>query len=510
MKKIIFTLILCLNNYLNIYSQTTAGTIVTVSPNPQTPSSIFGNNIVVFKPSDGDFSSQVDSNATGTVYTLGPGVYNISNFFRIPTNGGFVGAGKNATKVITWYSNSVAAATFRITDNNYIGGMTIYCGYHEVSGGAQFQVPIGLDSTLSDSPSTNFVVDSVALWGQTDNVVINHAAKCTGQFWNCDFNSSWDFNVLKGAGGNKFDYYNCHFENFTNLTGNGNNNRKVFASDASSSGQIVRLFGGYINLTNAPSNLARVIVSSSSGTSWEFHNVTVTNLSTAGSDVSIDTGDTFVNDGSTIHPSRIAHNGGTLLYAARSTGPLIFGGSLDDGTGPIISSSDVNTLNYTANSNFFAHVVSIGANGLQYGTCPINTNFIATSAGTVYTLTASYALLDFGTTDPAITIQNTGNYLVTGKANFITRGATYAATNTYSLKLRKTSGTPADLSGSEAVQTINIITTTTEDLGIIDTRPVIFSAIAGDVVQLWGVLSATPSVGNVICDRADVIAIRLY
>jgi len=155
-----------------------------------------------------------------------------------------------------------------------------------------------------------------------------------------------------------------------------------------------------------------------------------------------------------------------------------------------------------------------GTQGVFYaslaGLCPINTNFLATSAGTVYTLTASYALLDFGTTDPSITIQNTGGYLVTGKANFITRGATYAATNTYSLKLRKTSGTPADLSGSEAVQTINIITTTTEDLGIIDTRPVVFSATAGDVIQLWGVLSATPSVGNVICDRADVTAIRVY
>lgn len=172
------------------------------------------------------------------------------------------------------------------------------------------------------------------------------------------------------------------------------------------------------------------------------------------------------------------------------------------------------------NSNEFLYVIDTGTTPSNLrstnqvfvlGKSGVLTNFIATSAGTVFQFSGtSYGLLDFGTTDPAITIQNTGNYLITGKANFVARGATYGATNTYSIKLRRTSGTPADLTGSEAVNTIPIITTISEDLGIIDTRPVIYSATAGDVIQLWGILSATPSAGNVICDRADIVAIRIY
>src|SRR5882757_3875295 len=117
--------------------------------------------------------------------------------------------------------------------------------------------------------------------------------------------------------------------------------------------------------------------------------------------------------------------------------------------------------------------VALITNGTAITLNIATTNYTVQSAGTIYTLTASYALLDFGTTDPAITITTAGTYLIWANANFTARGATYAATNTYSIKLRKTSGTPADVTGAARTLTIPIITTVSEDFGLIDTPPVV-------------------------------------
>jgi uncharacterized membrane protein len=139
----------------------------------------------------------------------------------------------------------------------------------------------------------------------------------------------------------------------------------------------------------------------------------------------------------------------------------------------------------------------------------ILTNQTAYSSGTIYTMTASYATVTFGTTSPSITFNNAGTYLILEGANFTARGATYAATNTASIKLRRTSGTPADLTSSTISETIPIITTTSEALGKLS-MPVIYTAAVNDVVVIQATLSATPSAGNVICDSAEIVAIRLY
>jgi hypothetical protein len=76
------------------------------------------------------------------------------------------------------------------------------------------------------------------------------------------------------------------------------------------------------------------------------------------------------------------------------------------------------------------------------------------AAGTAYQLTASDAALDFGTTDPSLTLTKAGTYLLTARVRLDYNGATFSAVRTATLKLRRTNNTAADLSnGSAAAKT---------------------------------------------------------
>ena len=147
--------------------------------------------------------------------------------------------------------------------------------------------------------------------------------------------------------------------------------------------------------------------------------------------------------------------------------------------------------------------------GLWYGTCPINTNFTAYAAGTAYTLTVTPALLDFGTTDPSITIQNSGTYRIVGRAGIKYTGSTYGSAQTLTLKLRRTNNTAADLASSSRAETMPVLTTYTGG-DLMATEEVIYTATAGDIIQIFGSVSALPSAGSVVADSADIIAIRIY
>jgi hypothetical protein len=131
------------------------------------------------------------------------------------------------------------------------------------------------------------------------------------------------------------------------------------------------------------------------------------------------------------------------------------------------------------------------------------------AAGTAYTLTATAAQLDFGTTDPSITLSTAGTYLLLAGAGVKYNGATYAGAQTITLKLRRTNNTAADLSNGSRTVELPVLTTFTGG-DYMATPQIIYTATAGDIVQLFGSVSATPSAGSVLTDSAEIIAIRLY
>lgn len=140
---------------------------------------------------------------------------------------------------------------------------------------------------------------------------------------------------------------------------------------------------------------------------------------------------------------------------------------------------------------------------------PTVTNFTAYASGTAYTLTTTPTLLGFGTTTPSVTINQAGTYLISAGIGVKYSGATYAGAQTITLKLRRTNNTAADLTGASRVVELPVLTTFTGG-DAMTTPSVVYTATSGDIIQIFGSVSATPAAGSVLTDSAEVVAIRLY
>lgn len=133
----------------------------------------------------------------------------------------------------------------------------------------------------------------------------------------------------------------------------------------------------------------------------------------------------------------------------------------------------------------------------------------AYASGSAYALTTSAALLNFGTTDPSITIGTAGVYLLFATTHLKYNGATFAANRTVTLKIRKTSGTAADVSNSSRTFVTDVITTQTYSAGVIPLPVVVYTAAKGDILQVWGSIDTGPSAGSIDAIEAEIVAIRI-
>lgn len=131
------------------------------------------------------------------------------------------------------------------------------------------------------------------------------------------------------------------------------------------------------------------------------------------------------------------------------------------------------------------------------------------SAGTAYTLTATAAALDFGTTDPSLTITSPGTYLIMATANIVYTAATFAAVRDVTLKLRRTNNTAADLTGGSVVTKTGIITTLTYTMQTPSWSVLYTTANNNDVITIFGDVGVLPTAGTLDISAASLIAIRI-
>lgn len=141
----------------------------------------------------------------------------------------------------------------------------------------------------------------------------------------------------------------------------------------------------------------------------------------------------------------------------------------------------------------------------------VNYPLAAYASGTVYSLTNTSALVDFGTTDPILTIDKPGTYWVSGKAQLKYNAATFAANQTATCKIRRTNNTAADLSGATRTIDTRIITTITDNAGLVEVPETVYTTTnQDDHLQLWCSLSAAPGAGSVDVTSAEITAKRQY
>jgi hypothetical protein len=132
------------------------------------------------------------------------------------------------------------------------------------------------------------------------------------------------------------------------------------------------------------------------------------------------------------------------------------------------------------------------------------------AAGTVYTLTAVSAAVDFGTTDPVIVTSAAGTYAIRARVKVALNGATFAANRTLTLKLRRTNNTAADLSNSTTTWIVPIATTQTNTLAVIDLPEVLYTTALGtDAITIFADISVVPTAGTISIDEASIVAVRL-
>lgn len=134
----------------------------------------------------------------------------------------------------------------------------------------------------------------------------------------------------------------------------------------------------------------------------------------------------------------------------------------------------------------------------------------AYAAGTVYTLTATSALVDFGTTDPTVTLTVPGTYEIYASGVLKYNGATFAANQTVTLKLRRTNNTATDLTNATTTITTRIITTTTDSAGVFVIPTTFYTTTRNnDAISLYGSVSVVPSAGTITVEAASIQARKI-
>lgn len=131
------------------------------------------------------------------------------------------------------------------------------------------------------------------------------------------------------------------------------------------------------------------------------------------------------------------------------------------------------------------------------------------AAGTVYTITATQAAVDFGTTDPGVTLGAIGTYLILARARVDNVGATYSANRTVTLKVRRTNNTPADVAGTSMVIQTGIITTTDDTAGNVFSFALYTTTNTNDALALFAGIDVVASAGTSVVSDAAILVIRI-
>lgn len=156
-------------------------------------------------------------------------------------------------------------------------------------------------------------------------------------------------------------------------------------------------------------------------------------------------------------------------------------------------------------------VTTIDAENINLDSLNINYNLAVYAAGTAYDLTATSAALNFGTTDPVLVLDKAGTYLLQARVNLQFVGATFAANQTVTLKLRRTNNTAADVSNSSTVLGTGIVTTVDGNFAVVSFPPVVYTTtVATDSITIFGDVSVIPSAGTLSATQASIVAVRLY
>lgn len=141
---------------------------------------------------------------------------------------------------------------------------------------------------------------------------------------------------------------------------------------------------------------------------------------------------------------------------------------------------------------------------------PLNYSKAIYGAGTAYTITATQAAVVMGTTSPVLVLDKAGIYRISARAQVRLAGATFAASRTVTVKLRRTNNTALDLpNGSGSIITGTTTTATVEGGSVIIPEVIYTTANINDSITLFAGIDTIPSAGSIQIVSASIIATRI-
>jgi len=138
-------------------------------------------------------------------------------------------------------------------------------------------------------------------------------------------------------------------------------------------------------------------------------------------------------------------------------------------------------------------------------------NLSVYASGSSYGLTATPALLDFGTTDPSLVITSPGTWALFARARIDFNALGVTDGRTVTVKLRRTNNTAADIGNASVGFKCPVNTTGTGTAQIVDLPPIAYvTTNSDDILQLWGSVSVLDNAGNLQAVEASIVAVKLF
>ncbi len=170
------------------------------------------------------------------------------------------------------------------------------------------------------------------------------------------------------------------------------------------------------------------------------------------------------------------------------------------------------TLTFLGYANDLApgSTILTGLNVSPAGTQPALSTLSVYASGTPYVLTATPALLNFGTTDPSFVITSPGTWKLEARVRIDANGKTTAASRTLTILLRRTNNGAADIANTTGEILTSVITTLTQTLIVMDLPTVAYvTTNSDDVIELWGSADNIAGAGTFDVTEASIFATKI-
>ena len=200
------------------------------------------------------------------------------------------------------------------------------------------------------------------------------------------------------------------------------------------------------------------------------------------------------------------------LKGTDTTDAVIYDSQALAGTTAVLSNSEFRLVTeiYTGDLESGRTCTQANDADLDINGGPLGYTRTAYGVGTAYAFTNTAAAIDFGTTDPSITLANAGTYVLYGQVHLAYNAATVVG-ETATVKIRRTNNTAADLSAVVVID-LPVATTLTHSYGVVSIPPVVYTTTAtDDVVTLFGNVSVALGAGTIDATAVgtSIVAVRI-